>query len=75
MDNVHQRLGKCAQPTAHPLSRTITKLFLDFTQNFLHTQKRHYAEKIGKKRQKHHEISVNVCELRVKFPELSVNKP
>jgi hypothetical protein len=37
MDNVHQRLGKCAQPTAHPLSRTITKLFLDFTQNFLHT--------------------------------------
>jgi hypothetical protein len=39
MDNVHQRLGKCAQPTAHPLSRTITKLFLDFTQNFLHTPK------------------------------------
>lgn len=39
MDNVHQRLGKCPQPTAHPLSRTITKLFLAFTQNFLHTRK------------------------------------
>ena len=37
MDNVYQRLGKCPQPTAHPLSRQTAKLFLAFTQNFLHT--------------------------------------
>ena len=33
-----QLWAKCPQPITHPLSRTTTKLFLAFTQNFLHTQ-------------------------------------
>jgi hypothetical protein len=38
------------------------------------TKNRHYAQKTGKKRQKHHEIRVKLCEVRVKFPEMNVNE-
>jgi len=36
--------------------------------------KKQYAPKTGEKRQKYHEISVNVCEVRVKFPEMNVKE-
>jgi hypothetical protein len=38
------------------------------------TKKRQCAEKTGKKRQKRHEISVNVWEVCVKFSEMNVKE-